>query len=691
MRRSRSTWPVIRLSFAAAFCLLQPAAASAMEFGQFTAELLRGDGWQIENAALQLQLDEDGLISASVTAASMQWQDLEVELKNIVIDCPRLSVSDKLVRCAQARISASGLPFDLTGAGAAFEFRPDTKSMSLRLSSLGVSGGRGSVSVTATGSAWQAQLAFKGLNLLRLRQAASPWLNLPLPDGFDGSLETRMRLQGNGATLTMANGEIRVNALSGSNASGTLASENLAAAASVDLRKAENSWRLRVKLDHTDGQVYALPVFIDFSSNALAGDFTLSIPAEGEWPLEFGLEQSGVGTASGNLTFDPERGALTQLDLVSFQGELPGVYDLYLQPFLVGTSADSLETLGSISGSARYSADTLRSLRLDLSDIYLDDRRGRYALYGVAGEIGWSGDNLLQSILHWQGGYLYKVGLGSASFPLETGQGVIALREPTSIPVLDGRIVLSRFRLSHSGTALDDLEFEAAIEAIGLRALSRSLGWPAFSGSLSGRIPRVRLADNAITVAGAMNASVFDGSITVDNLRVIEPFGVLPQVTAEVKIRSLDLAALSSTFSFGHIEGRLDGDFNQLRMLGFSPVGFDARLYTTPGDRSRHRISQQAIENISDLGGAGAAAALSRGLLKFFEDFSYAEIGWSCVLEDEVCSMSGVAPAPNNGYYIVKGKGLPRINVIGYRSRVSWPTLVARLREINTEGAVRRP
>ena len=40
--------------------------------------------------------------------------------------------------------------------------------------------------------------------------------------------------------------------------------------------------------------------------------------------------------------------------------------------------------------------------------------------------------------------------------------------------------------------------------------------------------------------------------------------------------------------------------------------------------------------------------------------------------------MSGVART-GGGYYIVKGKGLPRIDVIGSQSRVAWSTLVSQL------------
>ena len=53
-------------------------------------------------------------------------------------------------------------------------------------------------------------------------------------------------------------------------------------------------------------------------------------------------------------------------------------------------------------------------------------------------------------------------------------------------------------------------------------------------------------------------------------------------------------------------------------------------------------------------------------------------IGLACRLRDNVCAMDGVGSA-GDGYTIVEGSGLPRIQVVGFRRRVDWPTLVARL------------
>ena len=42
--------------------------------------------------------------------------------------------------------------------------------------------------------------------------------------------------------------------------------------------------------------------------------------------------------------------------------------------------------------------------------------------------------------------------------------------------------------------------------------------------------------------------------------------------------------------------------------------------------------------------------------------------------------MSGLE-ANGDGYTIVEGSGLPRLQVIGHQARVDWPTLVRRLRD----------
>ena len=104
------------------------------------------------------------------------------------------------------------------------------------------------------------------------------------------------------------------------------------------------------------------------------------------------------------------------------------------------------------------------------------------------------------------------------------------------------------------------------------------------------------------------------------------------------------------------------------------------RVQSSPGDYPR-KISQKAVENITALGGASAAAAIQRMFLRFFEQFDYEKLGWSCRLEKGVCRMGGVENTAQ-GYVIVKGSGVPALSVMGYNRDVNWEVLLERVKRV---------
>jgi hypothetical protein len=87
------------------------------------------------------------------------------------------------------------------------------------------------------------------------------------------------------------------------------------------------------------------------------------------------------------------------------------------------------------------------------------------------------------------------------------------------------------------------------------------------------------------------------------------------------------------------------------------------------------------MQNISALGGAGAAAAIQRSFLRFFETFHYQQIAISCRLHKGVCEMGGVEES-KSGYVLVKGSGIPSITVLGYNRNVGWKEVLARIQDI---------
>ncbi|NOR81198.1 MAG: C4-dicarboxylate ABC transporter, partial [Methyloprofundus sp.] len=110
-------------------------------------------------------------------------------------------------------------------------------------------------------------------------------------------------------------------------------------------------------------------------------------------------------------------------------------------------------------------------------------------------------------------------------------------------------------------------------------------------------------------------------------------------------------------------------------------------LGTPEDDDSTHRISQKAIESIASIGGGGVSDLLSRSFLGIFSNFYYSKLGFGCYLHQGVCQLMGVEVV-DNGFYLVKGAGLPRIDVIGYNPELDWDILVNRLSRITTSDEV---
>ena len=209
-------------------------------------------------------------------------------------------------------------------------------------------------------------------------------------------------------------------------------------------------------------------------------------------------------------------------------------------------------------------------------------------------------------------------------------------------------------------------------------------------GKASAEIPLVTYAAGTLTTDGSVVLNVFNGTATVSKMTMQTPLGTTPKLNADIALRNLDLGVLTSTFSFGAIEGKLDGDIEDLELQNWKPVRFDAMVQSSPGKYPK-KISQRAVENISALGGGGAAAAVQRSFLRFFKQFNYGKMGLSCRLRNDVCEMGGIESTPH-GYVIVKGSGIPAITVMGYNESVGWSELLARIKRVtdgNTKAVIK--
>ncbi|HEU4601349.1 MAG TPA: hypothetical protein VFS24_05250, partial [Steroidobacteraceae bacterium] len=375
------------------------------------------------------------------------------------------------------------------------------------------------------------------------------------------------------------------------------------------------------------------------------------------------------------------------LEVANAQVHFPGTYETYLQPFVANDAFKSLRTDGSAEVSLALESGEPKRLQVRI-DSFSADGGSLLSVDQLSGALTWQAHEAAsdavggESRLSWGGASIYGLRIGASELRFSVAAHSFHLLEPAHIPLLDGAIDLEALRIRNLGEPNVAFMVDATVQPISVPQLCRAFGWPEFGGQVGGVISKLRMRDGVITLGTTLSGNVFDGSVAVKDLRLEQPFGNWPRFYASIGFENLDLEQVTSAFSFGRITGKLSGVIDHLELFNWSPVAFDAHLFTPPNDKSRHRISQRAVQNIGNLGGGGSGitAALSSGFLRFFEDFNYDRIGLSCRLENDVCIMNGVGPAPHGGYYLVKGRGLPRIDVIGNSGRVDWPRLVQQLK-----------
>ncbi|MDV3239050.1 MAG: hypothetical protein LOY58_09395 [Gammaproteobacteria bacterium] len=671
-------------------CLLWAcaAAAQALERVEIAVGDVQGEGWQARDVRLQFALPGGADLRGDIAIGALTLPAPIGAAGAARLECEVLRHDAAGTHCSgRARIGA------LLGeaADARVRFDRDTGgALRLRLQDMKLAAGVWQLDLRLHGGRWDLAAQARGVDAAAA-QALLQKLDVTVEHTFGGRLDLDLQLRGGADGMAAAEFTLAAAGVNFSNADGTQAGEQLAfRIAGVATRRGAD-WQGDGQVRFAAGALFVDPLYFEFSEAA-----SLRVEAAGRWTgasraltlSSLRLDHAGVARAQGELTLYPGREKpLGAVSLDIQEARLPAAFDTYVQPWVRGHLGDALETAGRLSGRYVAQADGTTRLHVALDGVAIDDPQGRFGIEGLSGLIAWGSDGVSRTTeLAWRAGSVYRLALGPAKLAVVSQDSRFELREPVTLPVLDGALQIDALALSDPGGTDMRWNFDGMLLPVSMEAVCEALDWPRFGGQLSGMIPDVRYADGRLEVGGVLLVRAFDGDLTVRNLRLDQPFGLAPRLEADLALSNLDLEAVTSTFSFGRIEGRLGGRIDGLRMENWQPTAFDARFATPEGDRSRHRISQRAVDNLSSIGG-GVGGVLSRSFLGMFEEFPYDRLGLSCRLRNGVCEMGGVEPA-DNGYYIVKGRFLPpRIDVVGYADRVDWHTLIDRLKSVTLEQA----
>ena len=598
-------------------------------------------------------------------------------------DCAMLRDGDGGWRCSGSLRSGGGKPMQLALA-------ISSASTSARLAD-----GGAAVGIERTASAPDStRLLFAHVPVAWLRPyAATLWASARVQKGqLDGALLVTAPARGPLRTQ----GPLTFTGFALDTPDGSIAADGLNALEQLDYRQSGAQVTIGSDITLHGGEILDGGFYAKLPATPVTIALQAAQSGHADWIFS-GLHwnDGAVLDAQGDARYSADLALMRSANLIVRSDDLATARDRYLSGWLGQAGFADLGLRGGVQAQIAFAGTGLQQLRMTLHTIDAVDAKQRFAFKGLDGELNWNAAATpVTGSLRWAGGALYGIALGATALPLHSASRQLTLAGPVEVPMAGGSLAIDRFALTPPDTT-QGMRFVLglAMRKLQLTQLAKAFGWPAFTGTLDGRLPAARYENDTLTFDGGLDAQVFGGKIAIGKLVMERPFGVAPTLSADIGLEELDLKALTGVFGFGEITGRLDGSIRALRLLDWSPVAFDADLHSNPHAPDKRRISQRAVRDLSNVGGSGIAGGLQAQMLKVFRDFGYAQLGLKCRLENNVCHMGGIGPvaAPDGagsataGYTIVAGSGLPHITVVGFQREVDWPTLLSRLKAA-TEG-----
>ena len=662
-----------------AVLLLAPAAhavdAIVLEVRELTIA-----GTPVTGASARLDLLPERT-RVTINANEMSLPDPAGKISNLVLVCEQPVIAEPRFGCDAGRLTARGGPTGALDMQLRAELRSDTGVTSFAGKGVKIAGTTASFDGRLDESGWQVRGSTAAAKLSELRRFAAPWFVLPADITGDGQVKVEGTLADAGAGL-VADVGASFEDVDLTNEASTIVTDKLAGTVRVRMEPQGADSRLALYVRGRGGELLFTPIYFNLGANPLELQLNGRLGADLLTIDSLQLKQDKLldMTGTGRLNLAGETPSLSG-EFKLARVEFPAAFAAYAANFLATSMIGDAQTRGSLSGELSIEGNAVTELRVKPDKLDISANKGGLQLNGMNGEIHWApsgGRDAQVSNLTWTSGGAYGLSGGASGIEFVAYGTNFALTRPAKLPVFDGAIAIEHFVMGNLGAPDMEVSFKGDVEPISMPLLAKAFGWPEFAGTIAASIPGVRLKANVLTFDGNVESQVFGGRIVGSNIRLKDPLGNYPEFFADVRARELDLELVTRTFEVGTITGRLEADVLGLQLFGWTPTSFDARLETPKGDKSRHRISAKAVSSLSNVGGGGGSVvqALQSGVLRYFDDYSYDKLGIRCRLIGDVCEMSGIEPAPN-GYYIVKGSGLPRIDIVGSQGRVNWNSLMS--------------
>ncbi len=673
---------IVGLILTIVLVLISPTA-TALDGVSLDVGTIESRGWRLQGIHIGLTdlSNNPQKLTVSIDKLSLPLPFDDLNLINI--HCSSFTWQNNELLCTQGRAQIRSKRWQSPAAN--FSFHVSEKHSTLKLTDLQLADGTVAIDAQEQNNQWQIQVDAKAVKALAIQKL------LPQPVHFemkDGQINFKLSASGNQALLENFNLTTTLNGLTVQTKDGRFATEKVTLESKLEVQNDKDLWLWQSHSRFKGGALYIEPLYLEADRQPIVLD------AKGTWngmnkrveikSASYKHARALALNGSAMVHYDKSI-TLEKADLSLHSDDLEKLSALYLTSFFEQTALQGVTLAGTINADLSIDQSALTSLTASVDKLAVKDTAERIKVEGGTGTINWSNNETFNrpSTFAWQQLQLYDLPIGPSRLSFLSRASSFKLLEKTQLPFLNGEIVINQLGWQAKKQQEPEVYFAGSLNNLSLEQWSKAVNWTPLSGTISGNIPRVEYSNKTLSLGGEIIIKVFDGDIKITKLASSGLFSNFPKFSSEVEINNLDLDQLTGKFKFGGITGKLSGFVRQLTMENWHPVTFYAWLGTPDDDNSRHRISQKAVKNIASIGGGGASDILSRSFLSVFETFGYDKIGLGCYLHDDVCQLMGVEARPQ-GYAIITGGGLPRIEVIGYNPRVDWNVLMERLSRIST-------
>ncbi len=409
---------------------------------------------------------------------------------------------------------------------------------------------------------------------------------------------------------------------------------------------------------------------------------------------------------SGDVDFSPS-GAKGDLTYRLTASSMNDAFGLFFRDFFrnriawlyTGTVAGTLSSRGSVTGNLsapRVSGNvTVAGGSIDLPDI---DTRFEEISVSLPFSFDLSGGHKSDPGRRLNPGDFGEVAfsravvggieIGGITVSPALAGNALAFREDVVLPVSGGSIKIGSFTATDIFDGNRTVSLSLHVKGVSVAGIFPKEKSVNLQGELSGDLPEVRIAEKKLFTSGYLAATIFKGTVKVENIWAENIFDAGRRFGCDVSFTEIDLGALTQTIDMGRVTGIAEGEISNLVFSYGGPERFVFEVSTVDKRGVPKKVSVEFVDKLTILGSGSTllSGVLKGGINRFIHDFSYSKIGIHLELKDDYFTLRGTIHQGDKEYFI-RRSGLTGINVINQNpdNRIRFEDMIQRLERINVK------